>query len=179
MAVNGHGLDSTASIIHSMDRAPSARQYVISGLFMMLVGWGGLALLIVVFSVPPLVWARWGFFALWLMALTGTALPIVYFLNVRFPSEPPVEPNTIVRQAIWVGVYGATLAWLHLAQLATLWVWLGLAGGLVAVEYVLRSRERARWRPPLESDFEPVPEPHYAEPVNPEPNAVGRDGRAE
>src|SRR5512140_3825372 len=150
---NGHGLDSTASIIHPMDRAPSAKQYIFSGLFMMLAGWGGLALLIVVFSVPPLVWARWGFFALWFIALTGTALPIVYFLNLRFPSDPLAEPNAIVRQAMWIGVYGATIAWLQLGQLATLWVWMGLAGGLVAVEYVLRSREKGRGRPPLESDL--------------------------
>ena len=146
---------------------------------MMLVGWGGLALLIVVFRVPPLVWARWGFFALWFVSLTGTALPIVYFLNLRFPSEPPAEPNAIVRQAMWVGVYGATLAWLQLGQLASLWVWLGLAGGLIAVEYVLRSRERARWRPPLESDMEPASEPHFVEPGENQPYPTGRDGRAE
>ncbi len=152
---------------------------MISGLFMMLVGWGGLALLIVVFSVPPLVWARWGFFALWFVALTGTALPIVYFLNLRFPSDPPAEPNAIVRQAIWVGVYGATVAWLQLAQLATLWVWLGLAGGLIAVEYVLRSRERARWHPPVESDFEPASQAPYVQPVDSEAHAVRRDGPAE
>ena len=56
-----------------MNHAPSAWQYVLSGLFLMLVGWGGLALLIFVFLVPPLVWARWGFFALWFCALAGTA----------------------------------------------------------------------------------------------------------
>ena len=162
-----------------MDRRPSAIQYVFSGLFMMLVGWGGLAVLIIVFSVPPLVWARWGFFALWFVALTGTALPIAYFLNLRFPSEPPAEPNAIVRQAMWVGVYGGTLAWLQLAQLASLWVWLGLAGGLIAVEYVLRSRERARWHPPLESDFEPAPEGHYVEPGSGGANAAGPGGSAQ
>ncbi len=146
-----------------MGQAPSTRQYVFSALFLMLVGWGGLALLIVVFGVPPLVWARWGFFALWLTALTGTALPVVYFLNLRFPSDPPAEPNAIVRQAVWVGVYGATLAWLQLGQLATLWVWLGLAGGLVGIEYLVRSRERARWTPPLEG-LDPAAAPaHYVD----------------
>ncbi len=134
-----------------MDEAPSARQYLISGFFLMLVGWGGLTLLIFVFSEPPLVWARWGFFVLWFIALTGTALPIVYFLNIRFPSEPAVEPHAIVRQALWVGVYGATLAWLQLGQLVTLWVWVGLGAGLLAIEYVIRSRERARWSPPAGS----------------------------
>ncbi len=150
-----------------------------SGLFMMLVGWGGLASLIMVFKVPPLVWARWGFFALWFVALTGTALPIVYFLNLRFPSEPRAEPNAIVRQAMWIGFYGATLAWLQLGQLATLWVWLGLAGGLIAIESVLRSRERARWHPPLEDEMEPLPEAHYVEPQEAGAGTAGRDGPAE
>src|SRR5512138_388075 len=108
--LNNEAPESTSSIIHPMNRAPSARQYLLSGLFLMLVGWGGLALMIFVFGVPPLVWARWGFFALWFTALAGTALPIVYFLNLRFPTEPPVEPNAIVRQAMWAGVYGTTIA---------------------------------------------------------------------
>jgi hypothetical protein len=154
----------------------SSRQYVLSSLFLMLVGWGGLALLILVFRVPPLVWARWGFFALWFVALTGTALPLVYFLNLRFPSAPRAEPNAIVRQAMWVGVYGATLAWLQLGQLATLWVWLGLAGGLVAIEYVLRSRERARWRPPLDTEDSSGTDAHYVEAGG--AYAAGHDERA-
>ena len=131
-----------------MDSAPSFRQYFFSALFLMLLGWGGLALMIFVFDMPPFVWARWGFFALWIVALTGTALPVTYFFNLRLPSDPPAEPNAIVRQALWVGIYGATLAWLQLGHLVTLWVWMGLAGGLIAVEYLIRLRERARWRPP-------------------------------
>jgi hypothetical protein len=146
-----------------MDDAPSAWQYIVSGLFLMIVGWGGLALLIFVFTVPPLVWARWGFFALWFIALAGTALPIVYFLNVRFPSEPRAEPHVVVRQALWVGVFGATLAWLQLGQLATLWVWVGLGGGLLAIEYLIRSRERAHWRPPRESMGDYGTAAHYVD----------------
>jgi hypothetical protein len=143
-----------------MDETPSSRQYVLSGLFLMLVGWGGLALMIFAFSVPPLVWARWGFFALWFIALAGTALPVAYFLNLRFPTEPRVEPHAIVRQALWFGIYGATLAWLQLGQLATLWVWLGLGAGLAAIEYVLRSRERSRWSPPVDREEGPTADAH-------------------
>ncbi len=134
----------------------------------MLVGWGGLGLLILVFMVPPLVWARWGFFALWFTALTGTALPITFFLNLRFPSDPPAPPNAIVRQAMWVGVYGATLAWLQLGNLATLWVWIGLAAGLVAIESVIRSREKARWVPPS-AEEEPAPSAHFVSAGEPYP----------
>src|SRR6266540_1547072 len=131
-----------------MSSQTSFRPYIFSVITLMLLGWGGLALMIFVIKSPPLVWARWGFFVLWVMALTGTALPIVYFFNRRFPSDPPAEPGVIVRQALWVGVYGATLAWLQLGRLVTVYVILGLAGGLIATEYFSRIRENARWRPP-------------------------------
>jgi hypothetical protein len=138
----------TPSIIHRMEPVPSFRQYLYSSLFLIFIGWGGLILMIFVFNEPPLVWARWGFFTLWFIALTGTALPVMYLLNQRFASEPPAEAQVIVRQALWVGVFGATLAWLQLGHLVTLWVWMGLAGGLIAIEYLIRLRERSHWRPP-------------------------------
>ena len=124
----------------------------------MVIGWGGLALLIFIFGIPPLVWARWGFFALWFVALTGSALPITYFLNLRFSSDPPAESNAIVRQAMWAGFYGATLAWFQLGHLITLWVWMGLAGGLVAIESLIRWRERVRWHPPILDSQLPTPD---------------------
>ena len=135
-----------------MDPKPSFRSYLIQSLLLMLIGWGVLALMIFVFNQPPLVWARWGFFVLGIMALTGTALPIVYFLHQRFPAEVPAEPHVIVRQALWVGVYVSTLAWLQLGKLVSLWVWMGLAGGLIAIEYLIRLRERARWKPPVSNN---------------------------
>lgn len=129
------------------------RSYAISSLILMLVGWGGL-LAVVYFSLP-LVGFRFLFFALIIFALTGTVLPIVYFFHRRFPSEPPAESNVIVRQAVWFGVYGATLAWLQLGRLVTVYVILGLAGGILAIEYFLRLRERAHWKPPVVSDDQP------------------------
>lgn len=89
------------------------------------------------------------------MAFTGTALPVVYFLNRRFPAEPPAESNVIVRQALWVGIFFATLAWLQLGRLVTLYVILGLAGGLIAIEYSIRVREKANRRPPVILDDDP------------------------
>lgn len=126
------------------------RSYAISSLILMLVGWGGLFAL--VYYSLPLVGFRFLFFALIIAALTGTLLPIVYFFHRRFPANPPAESNVIVRQAAWFGVYGATLAWLQLGRLVTVYVILGLAGGLYAIEYFLRLRERARWSPPVIDD---------------------------
>ncbi len=133
-----------------MQTQPTFRAYLPSVLSLIIIGWGGLAALLV-YSLP-FVWSRWAFFALGVMALTGTALPIVYFLNKRFPTEPPAESNVIIRQSLWVGVYGATLAWLQLGRLVTLYVILGLAGGLIAAEYFIRIRERANRKLPIIQD---------------------------
>lgn len=126
------------------------RTYLPSALALMLIGWGGLFL--VIFFSLPLVWSRWSFFVLVILALTGTALPIVYFFHKRFPGSSPIEANVIVRQATWVGVYGASLAWLQLGHLVSLYVILGLAAGFIAAEYFIRIREQASRRPPVISD---------------------------
>lgn len=122
------------------------RNYLPSIIILILVGWGGM--FAVIYLSLPLVWARWGFFVFGIMALTGISLPIIYFLHRRFPDEPPAQSNVIVRQALWVGVYGATLAWLQLGRFVTLYVILGLAGGFIAIEYFIRLREKANRRLP-------------------------------
>ncbi|MFM8877485.1 MAG: hypothetical protein ACKOGC_15630 [Anaerolineae bacterium] len=133
-----------------MDEKLQFKPFGLSALALAIVGWGGLYLVITM--TLPFVWSRWGFFAFLLMALTGTALPIVYYLHKRFPTEPPADANVIMRQAMWVGVYGATIAWLQLGRLVTLYVILGLAGGLIAAEYFIRIREKANRRPPMIND---------------------------
>ena len=131
-------------------QTPSFRPFGIASLILILIGWGGLAG--VVYLALPFVWLRWGFFVLIILAITGTVLPIVYFFHRRFPDQPPAEANVIVRQSVWFGVYGATLAWLQLGRLVTVYVILGLAGGLLAIEYFIRLRERSQWKPPVLDD---------------------------
>ena len=92
----------------------------------------------------PTIWPRWSFFALIVIALTGTALPIAYFLHLRFPSTPPVLPHVILREALWVGVYGAVLTWLQLARILTFGIGLWLAIGTIVIEYLWRWRERSQ-----------------------------------
>ena len=133
-----------------MDEQLKFRPFGLAALVLMIAGWGGLYFL--VNETLPYVWPRWGFFVLVLLALTGTALPIVYFFHRRFPAEKPAEANVIVRQALWFGVYGATLAWLQLGRLVTIYVILGLAVGLAAIEYFTRLREKAHWKPPVTPD---------------------------
>jgi hypothetical protein len=133
-----------------MDEQLRFKPFGLSSLLLMAVGWGGLYFLIT--QTLPYVWPRWGFFVLSLMAITGTILPIVYFFHRRFSGEKPAEASVILRQALWFGVYGATLAWLQLGRLVTVYVILGLAGGLAAIEYFMRLREKAHWKPPITTD---------------------------
>jgi len=129
------------------------KSFVLPSLLLFILGWGGL--FVVLYLALPFVWLRWSFFALLIFALTGTVLPIVYFFHRRFPGDPPAEANVIVRQSVWFGVYGATLAWLQLGRLVTVYVILGLAGGLIAIEYFIRLRERSHWKPPIINDDSP------------------------
>lgn len=131
----------------------SFRPYLSSAISLFVLGWGSAA--IAVFSLTPTVWARWLLFFGGTLGLTGLAMPVTWFLNLRFPSDPPAGSTVIVRQAIWVGVYGALLVWLQQARLVTLWISLGLAIGLVAIEYLVRMREKARWQPKAVSEKEP------------------------
>jgi hypothetical protein len=136
-----------------MSKSLSFRPFILPTILLILGGWGGGAAL--VYFTKPLVWNRWALFALLFLALTGTALPILYFFHRRFPSNPPAEAHVIVRQAQWVAVYGLVLLWLRWGDLLTLWLTLGFAGGLLAIEWLIRLRERSRWNPPeTESDDE-------------------------
>lgn len=134
-----------------MSAKPSFRPYALRTILLLLIGWGGLAA--VVLYTLPIVWARWGFFALWTIALTATSFPILYFIATRF-SDEKMGVYVIVRRALWVGVFGATLAWLQLARLVNVYIILGLGFGLVAIESLMRLRERALWRAPETSDAE-------------------------
>jgi hypothetical protein len=119
--------------------------YLASAISLFVLGWGTAA--IAIFALTPTVWARWLLFFGGTLGLTGLAMPVTWFLNLRFPSEPPAGPGVIVRQAIWVGVYGVVLVWLQQARLVTIWIGVGLSIGLIAIEYLVRMREKARWEP--------------------------------
>jgi hypothetical protein len=114
-------------------------------LFLMVVGWGGLGALIL--YEPPTVWPRWLFFFLGVLACTGTALPVVAFLNLRFQGTPPATTGVIMRQALWFGIYFPTLAWLRIPRVLTLSLAVLLALGLFIVEWLLRMREHSQWKP--------------------------------
>jgi hypothetical protein len=125
--------------------SPPVLSFLPATLFLAITGWGGLGVLIV--SLPPTVWPRWLFFFFSVLAITGTILPIVAFLNRRFPSHPPANTGVITRQAIWIGIYFPTLAWLQIPRILTVSQAVLLALAFILVELLLRMRERSQWKP--------------------------------
>ena len=124
---------------------PSISSFLPTAFILAILGWGGLFLLIQ--NTIPTVGPRWLFFFLGVIALTGTALPVVAFLNRRFPTVPPATPGIVIREGIWVGLYGATLAWLQLGRVLNLALAFLLAVGFIAIEILVRLRERSQWKP--------------------------------
>jgi len=127
------------------NQPPPVKSFIPTAILLTILGYGGL-LVLINYSVPT-VGPRWIFFFLAFMALTGTALPFVAFLNQRFHSTPPATSGVILRQAIWAGVYGAALAWLQIGRVLTAALALLLLIGLVLVEFLLRLSERSQWKP--------------------------------
>lgn len=111
------------------------RSLFLTSLILALVGWLGLALLL--FGTRPTVGPRWLFFFLWILALAGTSLPLLWTLNRRFA---PGTPQTILlRESLLIGLYGALCLWLQINRSLTLPLALLLASGLIAIEWMLRS----------------------------------------
>lgn len=121
------------------------RAFLPLSLVLTLIGWGGLVLILQ--NTVPTLGPRWLFFFLGVLALSGPFLPLIYFLNKRFPSDPPVEGMVILRQALWVGIFGSTVAWLQLGRVLTPGLAVILAGVFALIEFLLRLFERSRWNP--------------------------------
>lgn len=124
---------------------PTVRSVLPAAIIFTVIGWVGIGALIV-FTLPT-IGPRWLFFFLLVLALTGPALPLAAFLNLRFAVTPPVAAGVIVREALWVGIYFATLAWLQIGRVLSASLALMLVVGLILMEWLLRLREKSQWKP--------------------------------
>jgi hypothetical protein len=118
---------------------------LITSIVLNLIGWVGLILLVNVFL--PTLGPRWLFFLLLTIAITGLALPIVFFLHLRFPTEPIAEMNTFIRESMMISVFVDLLAWMQLGRVLTPVRAFLVASGLTVIEYFLRLRERSKFKP--------------------------------
>lgn len=129
-----------------MEKPPTipVKNFLPAALLLAGVGWSSL-LVLILFSLPTLG-PRWLFFFTSVLALCGTLLPLVAFLNRRFPTNPPATAKVIIRETILLGVYLPTLAWMQIGRVLTPGLATLLAVGLLFIEILLRLRERAQWR---------------------------------
>lgn len=120
---------------------------VITGVLLAVIAWSGLAWLII--NNMPTVPNRWMFFMLVQIAITGTSLPFVRYLHQRFsPKGGLLVPTTVMtRQAFLIGIFVTACLWLRVPRLLSAPIALIVMGALLAIEFLLRLRERATWRP--------------------------------
>ena len=117
---------------------------LVAAAFMIVIGFGGLYWLIFASgSLPRIGGELWLFFVLLLIAVSGVALPIVRYLNVRFtPLDREVPPSgVIVRQSVWIGLWVVVCAWLQIPRLLTLPIAVFTLFALLIIEGFLRNRE--------------------------------------
>ncbi|MBA4420199.1 MAG: hypothetical protein C0391_03540 [Anaerolinea sp.] len=140
----------------SPTRLPPFRSILPFSIFLAVTGWLGMVL--VVLSTLPTLGPRWLFFFFIVLALTGTFLPLIFYLNIRFPSYSPIGIPVVIRQACWVGVYGGIIAWLQLGRILTTGLGVAIAIGLLVVEWLIRFREKNKWKPGRQANIQHMDE---------------------
>ncbi|MGJ3239600.1 MAG: hypothetical protein ACFE0Q_12900 [Anaerolineae bacterium] len=117
---------------------------LIASVLMMVIGWGGLFQLMMT-TLPRIGGELWLFFGLLQLAVTGTAIPVVRFFNVRFTSLMQEVPpgGVIVRQSIWVGLFAVICVWLQIPRALSWPLMIFVALVFIVVEFFLRTRELA------------------------------------
>ena len=125
--------------------SPDQAGVVIAAALMAAGGWAGLWLLIT--SMLPTAFPRWLFFVFLYLAVTGTVLPFVRFLNARFSrSGRPPSSGVVLRQSIWVGLFVVACAWLQIPRVLNPIIAFFLALSLIVVEVFLHVREHDETR---------------------------------
>lgn len=104
-------------------------------------GWLGLYLLVT--AALPTAFPRWLFFVCLYLAVTGTVLPFVRFLNLRFArADDPPSANVILRQSIWFGLFVVACAWLQIPRVLNPVIAFFLALSLIVIEFLLNIRDQ-------------------------------------
>lgn len=123
---------------------------ILTSLFLVVTGLGGLAVIII--NTVPTLGPRWLFYFFMFLALAGIGLPITDFLNRRFPTKPRAGANIVIRQAVWIGIYGCVLTWLQFGRILNSGLVMFLAIGLITIEFLLRMNERSRYSMPDDNE---------------------------
>ena len=131
----------TDQILRTDKTPPDHTGMTIAAVILMIAGWGGLYYLVT--TQFPRVGQRWLFFLLVQVAVAGTTMPFLRYVNVRItPVTRAVPPSgVIVRQSVWLGLFFVTCLWLQIPRVLTLPMVFFLALAFFVIELFLRSRE--------------------------------------
>jgi hypothetical protein len=78
-----------------------------------------------------------------MVAVTGLALPLAYYLNRRFGNAPDHHFLVVLRQGMWVGIWAAFIVWLQMNRAFNWGVVLLVAVVFALFEILLQVRTRA------------------------------------
>lgn len=121
--------------------APDHRGIMVAAALMAVSGWIGLWMLVT--TTLPTAFPRWLFFVFLYLAVTGTVLPFVRFLNLRFSrASVPPSGGVILRQSIWIGLFVVACAWLQIPRVLNAVIAFFLAISLIVIEVFLHVREQ-------------------------------------
>jgi hypothetical protein len=112
---------------------------------LILIGIGLVGLIIIFWFTVPTLGPRWLLFFLITTLFSGLALPVVFYLNRRFPSVPTASSSVLVREALLVGAYFDLILWLQFGKVLNFALAVFIAIGLAAIELLIRLGERSRF----------------------------------
>jgi hypothetical protein len=129
-------------------KAMRNRLVTIVAILLAVIGWWGIYELTGKIG-PDQPGAQAFFFALLLLALTGTLIPPAAYLNRRFaPEAYERDPWRFLRHAFWAGTCLTSWAWLQTHRTFNLGLALVIALIFVAIEIpIMRLREQAEMEP--------------------------------
>jgi len=125
--------------------SPSFKSVVPLALVLGIPGWIGLTYLMT--RTIPDLGNRWLFFIALVFAVTGTAVPIVAYLNRVATPFGPATFEIVARESTIIGIYAGILLWLNKGQVLSFGLAIILAVGLILIELLLRLRYRSEWHP--------------------------------
>jgi hypothetical protein len=119
---------------------------------LLLIAVAGVGLVLLFILTVPTLGPRWLLFFLVTLAASGVALPFAYFINVRFPSNPPAQSGVLLREAIFVGLYVDLVIWLRFGKVLNFAIGVFVLAAFVLIEILLRWRERNRFAPEADAE---------------------------
>ncbi len=108
------------------------RWWAVMGL--LVAGLGGIGLWLMVTRVWPDPVTEFIFLGLLTITFGGLTVPVAAYLNHRFaqPNWQAQDPRRLLRQGIWVGLFGALCGWLQKED-ALNWTIAAVIGGVFAL----------------------------------------------